>query len=105
MAEYLAQKWKELIQEMGGINAGGKIIHYSHSLGGIDSLAAKELLFPEEAAMVEIHAFASPKAIPSDGFGYAITYCSTQDNVWFFRPHRLSHPQHSFSQIRRRLYV
>ncbi len=86
MAEHLAQKWRQLIEEMGGVNGGGRIIHYSHSLGSVDTIAARGLLLPEEAAMIDVYAFGSPRAIPPGKFHYAITYCTTRDQVWLLDP-------------------
>lgn len=86
MAEHLVQKWRELIQEMGGVGGGGRIIHYSHSLGSVDTIGARDLLLPEEAAMIEVYAFASPRAVSSDGFHYVVNYCSVRDQVWLLDP-------------------
>lgn len=47
-AKELASTWKRLIHEMGGVNGGGTIIHYAHSLGGADTLAALNLLDSNE---------------------------------------------------------
>lgn len=56
-AHLLAQMWRNLIQEMGGIEQGGVIIHYAHSLGGSETDRARELLAPEEQKMIRVMTF------------------------------------------------
>ena len=47
-AHALADLWRELIKEMGGVNGGGTIVHYAHSIGAHRYLVAGTLLTPEE---------------------------------------------------------
>jgi len=81
-ARDLARTWKELIAEMGGVDGGGLIIHYAHSLGGTDTLRAKELMHPEELKMIQVYTFASPSMIhPGIGFQKVKNYLSYRDGV------------------------
>lgn len=85
-AHLLAEKWKELIQEMGGIEGGGKIIHYAHSIGGSDTYAARRLLTPQEQKMIHVITIGSPTMIPNKGFASAVNYVSKRDGVCLFDP-------------------
>lgn len=85
-AHLLAKKWKELIQEMGGTEGGGKIIHYAHSIGGSDTNAAKKLLTPQELKMIHVTTIGSPTLISNEGFGSVINYVSKRDGVCLFDP-------------------
>ena len=75
-AMQLAQMWCNLIEEMGGVDGGGKIIHYAHSIGGADTLIAKSLLTPEEQAMIDVITIGSATLIPNHGFNSVINYVS-----------------------------
>lgn len=77
----LAQLWKELIAEMGGIQGGGTIVHYAHSIGGTDTFAAKNLLSPEELRMIKVYTLGSPTLIPHGEFGHVINFVSRRDGV------------------------
>ncbi|MEI8366620.1 MAG: RHS repeat-associated core domain-containing protein [Parachlamydiaceae bacterium] len=86
-APLLAEKWRELIAEMGGVDGGGTIIHYSHSIGFADTNAAKNLLTPEEQRMIHVVTIGSPTMIPNDsGFGKIVNYASKRDGVSLFDP-------------------
>lgn len=85
-AYLLAEKWKELIQDMGGIEGGGKIIHYAHSIGGTDTYAAKNLLRPEEQKMIQVITIGSPTLIPNEGFANVTNYVSKRDGVCMLDP-------------------
>lgn len=85
-AYLLAKKWKELIQEMGGTEAGGKIIHYAHSIGGSDTYAARKLLRPQEQKMIHVITIGSPTMIPNEGFASVVNYVSKRDGVCLFDP-------------------
>lgn len=86
-ARALANTWKELIQEMGGVESGGLIIHYCHSLGGADTATAASLLTPEEKKMVRVISFGSATRISDTlGFESATNYMSVRDGVAFFDP-------------------
>lgn len=59
-ARLLADTWKELINEMGGIKGGGEIIHYAHSIGTSETLSALHLLNEDERKMIKVYSFGSP---------------------------------------------
>lgn len=80
-AHLLAQLWKDLIQEMGGVNGGGVIIHYGHSLGGSDTDRARTLLTPEEQKMIRVTTFGSSTLIRNEGFQSVINMISINDGV------------------------
>lgn len=80
----LAQTWKNLIQEMGGTEGGGTIIHYAHSLGGSDTDRAKDLLTPEEQRMIRIVSLGSSTLIRNEGYQSVINYISINDGVSSF---------------------
>lgn len=80
-AELLANTWKTLINEMGGPESGGTIVHYAHSLGGSDTEAARKLLTPEEQKMIKVYTFGSATIIHRDGFSSAENYVSRSDGV------------------------
>ena len=71
---------------MGGAEAGGRIVHYCHSLGGVESLAAKNLLSPQEAAIIDVYAFGSPRVVPEEGFHHVVNYVSSRDYIWWLDP-------------------
>lgn len=85
-AHLLAEKWKELITEMGGTEGGGQIIHYAHSIGGTDTYAAKGLLSPDELKMIQVYTIGSPTMIPSGGFSDVKNYVSKRDGVCLLDP-------------------
>ena len=86
-AKLLAQTWKDMIHEMGGIEQGGKIIHYAHSIGATDTYVAKNLLTLEEQKMIHVISMGSPTMIPHDsGFASAINYVSKRDGVCLLDP-------------------
>lgn len=86
-AKLLAQTWKEMIEEMGGVGQGGKILHYAHSIGAADTYVARHLLTPEEQQMIHVIAIGSPTMIPKDcGFANVINYVSKRDGVCLLDP-------------------
>jgi hypothetical protein len=86
-AKLLAQTWKNLIEDMGGVGQGGIIIHYAHSIGATDTFVAKDLLTLEEQQMIHVITLGSPTVISHDsGFGSAINYASRRDGVCFLDP-------------------
>lgn len=86
-AKLLAQTWKEMIEEMGGVGQGGKIIHYAHSIGATDTYVARNLLTPEEQQMIHVITLGSPTMIPNDsGFASVINYVSKRDGVCLLDP-------------------
>jgi len=79
----LASLWKELIEEMGGVDGGGLIIHYAHSVGGTETYAASSLLTPEERQMIRIISIGSASIIPSTlGYESVVNYASLRDGVF-----------------------
>lgn len=77
----LAKTWRELIQEMGGTENGGEIIHYAHSIGGTHTDLAKSLLTPEEKKMIHVITVGSASMITNTGFGSVVNYVSRRDGV------------------------
>ncbi len=80
-AKLLAATWKDLIQEMGGTNGGGLIIHYAHSIGGTNTEIAKSLLTPEEQRMIRVITIGSATAVSDSGFESVTNYISHRDGV------------------------
>lgn len=80
-AKELAETWKRLIKEMGGVNSGGLIIHYAHSLGGADTLAALNLLSDDEKKIIRITTFGSATLIPNIHAHSVLNYVSTKDSI------------------------
>ncbi len=80
-AHHLAQTWRDLIEEMGGIDGGGMIIHYAHSLGGCDTDRARTLMTPEEQKMIRVFTFGSATLIRNEGFDNVINIVSANDGV------------------------
>lgn len=80
-AKMLAEMWKELIAEMGGVDGGGTIVHYAHSLGGSDTDRARSLLTPEEQRMIRVITFGSPTLMRNEGYQSVINIASKHDGV------------------------
>lgn len=80
-AQNLAILWKKLIEDMGGVQSHGRIIHYAHSIGGTETLCAKKLLTPEEQQKIWVITFGSATMIPNEGFHKTINYVSYRDGV------------------------
>jgi RHS repeat-associated protein len=85
-AKELIRIWKGLIEEMGGVEGGGKIVHYTHSVGGSDTQAALAHLSPEEQKMLDIRTFGSASLIPDVGTYQIVNYVSKRDGVSLFDP-------------------
>lgn len=80
-AKMLADMWKMLLQEMGGVDGGGKIIHYAHSIGAIETMRALGLLSVEEQKLIKVYAFGSP-SLAEESPSYQIHhYVSIRDGV------------------------
>ncbi len=79
----LAEQWRALIHEMGGVNSGGVIVHYAHSLGGMETDRARYLLTPEEQKMIRVITFASAQLIADYGFQKVHNHVSVNDIVVF----------------------
>jgi hypothetical protein len=85
-SQNLAAGWRQLIQEMGGVNGGGRIIHYAHSLGGSETDFARQLLTPEELRMISVVTFGSACIIANGGFSNVANYISCRDGIYLFSP-------------------
>lgn len=87
----IAGIWKNLIRDMGGVDSGGIIFHYAHSLGGTETLLAKHLMTPEELKMIRVITMGSPTLIPDDGFHSVVNIISCRDIISIFDPIRFFH--------------
>jgi RHS repeat-associated protein len=87
-AKQLIRTWKALIEEMGGVEGDGKIIHYAHSLGGTDTFTALTFLTPEEQKMIDIRTIGSATLIPEEGYYTVMNYLSVRDGVGWCDPIR-----------------
>jgi RHS repeat-associated protein len=85
-AHGLAKEWKKMIYEMGGVDGGGTIIHYAHSIGAVETLRALSLLTAEEQKMIEIYAFGSPNLRGSSGAAQLTHFVSVRDGVPLLDP-------------------
>ncbi len=88
----LAALWREQIKEMGGTEGGGVIVHYSHSLGGADTVCALNMLTEEERKMIRVTTIGSPVAIPNHLAQSAVNYGSCRDMVSIFNLLNHLHP-------------
>lgn len=80
-AHLLAGLWRALIRDMGGVNGGGTIVHYAHSLGGSETDRARELLSLEEQKMIRVITFGSSTLIRNEGFQFVTNNVSVNDGV------------------------
>lgn len=80
-ARELAKIWKELIAEMGGVDGGGTIVHYAHSIGGTDTYRARSLMTPEELKMIQVITIGSATMVPNREFQSVVNYTSLRDGV------------------------
>lgn len=80
-AHLLAKLWSVLIEEMGGVDGGGTIVHYAHSLGGSETDRARQLLTPEEQKMIRVITFGSSTLIRNEGFQFVVNHVSVNDGV------------------------
>lgn len=99
----LAHTWKKLIAEMGGIEGGGTIVHYAHSIGGTNTYIAKSLMTPEELKLIQVITFGSATIIPSKDFQSVLNYISVRDGVALFDI--TEHIQAFFNEQSHVLYV
>lgn len=83
-SQTLAGLWKDLIDDMGGVQGDGQIIHYAHSSGGTDTANALSLLNRSERRMIKVHTFGSPTIISPDDHTDAYNYVSVRDGVPIF---------------------
>ena len=82
----LAALWRKLIDEMGGIEAGGTIVHYAHSIGGTETGLALKLLSSEEQKMIQVYTFGSATMVSKDSCQYLANFVSVRDGVCLFDP-------------------
>jgi len=92
----LADLWRDLIAEMEGVDGGGVIIHYAHSLGGSETDRARDLLTPEEQKMIRVITFGSSTLVRNQGFKEVINHVSTRDGVSSFFLEPLGHIRNYF---------
>ncbi len=90
-AYLLAETWRELINEMGGIDGGGVIIHYAHSLGGSVTDRARTLLTPDEQKMIRVFTIGSATLINNTGFQSVVNIISANDGVCSFLLEPIGH--------------
>lgn len=81
LSHLLSETWKALIEEMGGVNGGGLVIHYAHSIGGSDTYEALKLMTPEERGMIRVITFGSTCMISKGDLADAMNYVSASDGV------------------------
>lgn len=81
-ARLLADTWKELIHEMGGVKGGGQIIHYAHSIGTSETFSALHLLSEEERNMIKVYSFGSPTL--ANKYSQVCHYVSVRDGICLF---------------------
>jgi RHS repeat-associated protein len=82
----LADMWRELIDEMGGVGEGGLIIHYAHSIGATHTKNALSLLSPEERAMIRVYTFGAPSTINDPSLESVKNFISYRDGVPLLDP-------------------
>lgn len=82
----IAEGWKKMISEMGGVNSGGVIVHYAHSIGGTDTYLAKELMSEEELKMIHVITIGSATMITEGGFASVMNYVSLRDGICYMDP-------------------
>lgn len=80
-AECLANLWRSLIKEMGGVDGGGVIVHYAHSLGGTDTDRARDLLSEEEQRLIRVITFGSATMVRKVNFQHVINIKSSCDGI------------------------
>lgn len=85
-AQALADEWKSMIAAMGGVDGGGTIIHYAHSIGAVESLRALSLLTPEEQKMIKMYTFGSPNLSSTGGEAEIHHFVSVRDGVSLLDP-------------------
>lgn len=80
-AQTLAATWKLLIRDMGGVEGGGKIIHYAHSIGAIETIRALGLMTEKEQLLIHVYAFGSP-SLTQENPSYQVNhFVSVRDGV------------------------
>lgn len=89
-ARLLADLWRELIGQMGGVEGEGTILHYAHSLGATDTLNALQLMSPEERRHIRCSTFGSPTLLDDGICAQVDNYVSVQDGIPVLDFHRYS---------------
>lgn len=79
-AKELAKIWKKLLQE------ADEIDHWAHSVGGTETLRARNLLTPEEQKRINVITLGSATVIPDVGFKKVINHMSYRDGVCYLDP-------------------
>lgn len=87
-ARMLAQMWRQQIAEMGGVESGGTILHYCHSIGGTHTANAVGLMTAEELKMIHVVSIGSASLLDQSGFGKVTNYTSKRDGVSMLDPFR-----------------
>ncbi len=88
-AYMLADTWRQMIAEMGGVNGGGTIVHYAHSIGAGDTEKALAMMTQEELAMIEVSTFGSPILIDANTSGArVVNYVNVRDGISILDPAR-----------------
>lgn len=85
-AHALAKEWKKMIFEMGGVEGGGSIFHYAHSIGAVETVRALSLLTPEEQKMIQVYTFGSPSLTKATGNASIKHFISVRDGVPWLDP-------------------
>lgn len=85
-AQLIAKKWKDLIAEMGGVEGGGTILHYAHSIGGTETDVAKTLMTKDELKMIHVTTIGSATLIPNKDFASVVNFVSLRDGVSYLDP-------------------
>lgn len=80
-AQSLATLWQRMIGEMGGVDNGGKIIHYAHSIGAVETVRALALLTEAEQKLIHIYAFGSPSLGEENPHQQTYHFVSIRDGV------------------------
>lgn len=80
--DLIVQKWRDLIQEVGGVHGGGTILHYAHSFGGTETERAKHLLTPEEKKMIKVITYGSSTFIDKSSFQSVVNHVSWGDFIY-----------------------
>lgn len=96
-AYLLAEIWREMINEMGGIDGGGVIIHYAHSLGGSVTDRARTLLTPQEQKMIRVYTIGSATLLNNIGFQSVVNIISANDGVCSFLLEPIGHLRNYFN--------
>ena len=81
ISKSLAILWRQMIEEMGGIEGPGTIIHYAHSIGSVETYNAKLLMTPKECAKIKVITLGTPYLYPNKDFQSVTHYVSYRDGV------------------------